>query len=246
MSTHPLDCQAYVLKAGEDVSKPAVYNESVENVRSWVLNETTPKNQDDYIIYMGENRTYMSIPQFLGLTKRTPTKIVDLQKSIDRGDSVNHPSHYNAYKGLEIIQLTEQMNFNKGNAVKYIARAGLKNPATEIEDLKKAAWYINREIQRLGLAAEETLYKDLSEKMQEYTKEVVDPIARKVGSFDANSSVISTPMKFSLYDFPQFDKVVERARKMEKHGIAVEKKDAKVLIWIHRGVPYGEIWEIVA
>lgn len=65
-------------------------------------------------------------------------------------DSVNHPSHYNAYKGIEVIDLAEQMNFNRGNAVKYIARAGLKNEETEIEDLKKAAWYIQREIERLG------------------------------------------------------------------------------------------------
>jgi hypothetical protein len=66
-------------------------------------------------------------------------------------DPVNHPSHYTAYKGLEIIDLTEQMNFNRGNAVKYIARAGLKNPtaAAEIEDLEKASWYIRREIERL-------------------------------------------------------------------------------------------------
>lgn len=64
-------------------------------------------------------------------------------------DRVNHPKHYNAYKGLEIIELVEQMNFNRGNAVKYITRAGLKDPSTEIEDLEKARWYIDREIQRL-------------------------------------------------------------------------------------------------
>ena len=64
-------------------------------------------------------------------------------------DPVNHPSHYTAYKGLEVIDLTEQMNFNRGNAVKYICRAGLKDPATEIQDLKKAVWYLNREIARL-------------------------------------------------------------------------------------------------
>lgn len=64
-------------------------------------------------------------------------------------DVVNHPSHYTAYKGIEVIQLTEQMNFNRGNAVKYIARAGLKNPDTEIEDLEKARWYIDREINRV-------------------------------------------------------------------------------------------------
>jgi hypothetical protein len=65
-------------------------------------------------------------------------------------DNVNHPSHYTAYKGVEVIDLTEQMNFNRGNAVKYICRAGLKRADTEIEDLKKAAWYINREIERMA------------------------------------------------------------------------------------------------
>ena len=65
-------------------------------------------------------------------------------------DPVNHPKHYTHYKGLEVIQLTEQMNFNKGNAVKYIARAGIKDEAKEIEDLEKAKWYIQREIDRIG------------------------------------------------------------------------------------------------
>lgn len=64
-------------------------------------------------------------------------------------DPVNHPNHYTSYKGIEVIQLTEQMNFNRGNAVKYIARAGLKSPDSEVEDLKKAVWYIQREIERI-------------------------------------------------------------------------------------------------
>ncbi len=64
-------------------------------------------------------------------------------------DPVNHPSHYTSYKGIEVIQLTEQMNFNRGNAVKYIARAGLKSAETEIQDLEKARFYIDREINRL-------------------------------------------------------------------------------------------------
>jgi len=64
-------------------------------------------------------------------------------------DAVNHPSHYTAYAGIEVIQLTEQMNFCRGNAVKYIARAGLKDPDKEIQDLEKARWYIDREIERL-------------------------------------------------------------------------------------------------
>ena len=65
-------------------------------------------------------------------------------------DAVNHPTHYTSYKGVEVIDLTEQMNFNRGNAVKYICRAGIKSKDTEVQDLRKAAWYIQREIERLS------------------------------------------------------------------------------------------------
>jgi hypothetical protein len=63
-------------------------------------------------------------------------------------DEVNHPAHYTSYP-VEVIQITEHLNFCRGNAVKYIARAGLKNPEKEIEDLRKARWYLDREIARL-------------------------------------------------------------------------------------------------
>lgn len=60
-------------------------------------------------------------------------------------DPVNQPKHYTAHpSGVECIQITEHMGFNLGNAIKYIWRADLKNDA--IEDLKKAIWYINREL----------------------------------------------------------------------------------------------------
>lgn len=65
-------------------------------------------------------------------------------------DPVNHPSHYTDGK-IEVIDFIEDknLNFHRGNAVKYIARAGKKSKDTEIQDLEKAAWYIDREIKRL-------------------------------------------------------------------------------------------------
>lgn len=65
-------------------------------------------------------------------------------------DVVNHPSHYTDGK-IEVIDFIEDkgLNFHRGNAVKYIARAGKKDPAKEVEDLRKAVWYLNREITRL-------------------------------------------------------------------------------------------------
>lgn len=63
-------------------------------------------------------------------------------------DNVNHPSHYtNHPSGVECIQVTEHMNFCLGNAIKYIWRADLKND--RLEDLKKARWYLDREIEKL-------------------------------------------------------------------------------------------------
>lgn len=65
-------------------------------------------------------------------------------------DNINHPAHYKGHpSGVECIQITEHMNFCLGNAVKYIWRAGLKNESP-VEDLQKARWYIDRELQRLG------------------------------------------------------------------------------------------------
>ncbi len=62
-------------------------------------------------------------------------------------DVVNHPPHYISHpSGVECITVTEHMGFNLGNAVKYIWRADLKGNA--IEDLKKARWYIEREISK--------------------------------------------------------------------------------------------------
>ena len=62
-------------------------------------------------------------------------------------DSVNHPKHYTSHpSGIECIQVTEHMGFCIGNAIKYLWRADLKNDA--IEDLRKARWYIDREIER--------------------------------------------------------------------------------------------------
>ena len=65
-----------------------------------------------------------------------------------KSDPVEHPSHYTKHpSGVECITVTEHFNFNRGNAIQYVWRAGEKG--IEIEDLKKARWYIDREIQRL-------------------------------------------------------------------------------------------------
>ena len=63
------------------------------------------------------------------------------------GSKVDHPPHYNQHpSGVECIDIVEHMGFNIGNAVKYLWRADHKD--ADIEDMEKAVWYVQREIQR--------------------------------------------------------------------------------------------------
>lgn len=65
-------------------------------------------------------------------------------------DLVNHPSHY-TLGGIEVIDVLEawELGFHAGNVVKYVARAGKKDKDCEVQDLKKARWYLDRLIQQL-------------------------------------------------------------------------------------------------
>jgi len=84
-------------------------------------------------------------------------EIVDLAMTHDfepivplKPDNVNHPPHYNMGK-IEVIEALEDWNldFHCANAIKYIARAGRKDPSKEIEDLEKATWYLKRKMETL-------------------------------------------------------------------------------------------------
>ena len=65
--------------------------------------------------------------------------------------NVDHPSHYRKstdYEAIDVIEAWE-LGFNLGNTIKYISRTGLKDPLKRVEDLEKARWYLDREIQRI-------------------------------------------------------------------------------------------------
>lgn len=77
--------------------------------------------------------------------------------SKNKNDQINHPKHYTSDpSGIECIDITRHRNFNIGNAIKYLWRAGLKEDKDhklidkQIEDLNKAVWYLVDEIHRLG------------------------------------------------------------------------------------------------
>lgn len=65
--------------------------------------------------------------------------------------NVEHPKHYHKESGFEVIDVIDawDLNFQLGNAIKYIARSGRKDPDKTIEDLQKAVWYIEHQIEKL-------------------------------------------------------------------------------------------------
>lgn len=78
--------------------------------------------------------------------RNNPGPVAASAKQAPATDMVNHPPHYtNHPSGVECIQITEHMTFNVGNAIKYLWRAYQKG--APIQDLKKAAFYVNREIE---------------------------------------------------------------------------------------------------
>lgn len=104
----------------------------------------------DFERRLREARPYEAVQAPEILTKSELDEIA-LRIAADRAatvEMIDHPPHYTSHpSGVECISITEHMNFCLGNAVKYIWRAGKKGKA--IEDLKKARWYIDREIARL-------------------------------------------------------------------------------------------------
>ena len=92
-------------------------------------------------------------------------------------NSVNHPEHYggktNTYEAIKVIRAWN-LNFNLGNTIKYIARAGKKDETKLIEDLEKALWYLKDEIEHLK--------KVKSNQSDSYTR-IVEKFSKEKGLF---------------------------------------------------------------
>ena len=87
-----------------------------------------------------------------GMAQTNGDPVEDIQEeSWDAVDNINHPAHY-TFGSIEVIEAIEGLllPYHLGNALKYIARAGRKDPAKTEEDLRKAIWYINRYIEFLA------------------------------------------------------------------------------------------------
>lgn len=85
----------------------------------------------------------------VNLSREEIEMLMSTKPGLRTDDPVSHPPHYTQHpSGIECIQVTEHFNFCIGNAIKYLWRAGLKGDA--VEDLRKAVWYIEREVGRRG------------------------------------------------------------------------------------------------
>lgn len=71
------------------------------------------------------------------------------KEHLEGNKSVSSPVHYTSYNQVEVIEITRWLPFDLGNAVKYIARAGLKDPEKEDQDLLKALWYVDDHIEKV-------------------------------------------------------------------------------------------------
>lgn len=98
----------------------------------------------------------VGLKDMLDTTELSPAFNIDSSEDNTREDNVNHPKHYTKHpSGVECIEITQWYNFCIGNAIKYLWRNGIKteqgmsNKEKQIEDLRKAIWYINQEIKRL-------------------------------------------------------------------------------------------------
>lgn len=122
--------------------------------KDFYIEDTQFAKEGDHVILMPDNNTVVNtngnqkvtcMPQIVG-DKEFFTPTFERIKP----DMVNSPSHYSWLKdkcGIEVIDITRHLDFDLGNAIKYILRAGRKKDA--IEDLKKAIWYLNDKIKLL-------------------------------------------------------------------------------------------------
>lgn len=133
--THRRDTMAY-LKA-KDYFKPKKEKECMKCIYSNLSEFELPCCECKYNTYATETNCLKTKDCFKS----------NEEKADDEIDMVNHPQHYSAH-GIEPIDYIEShnLNFCLGSAVKYIARAAYKG--NELEDLKKAKWYLEREIKK--------------------------------------------------------------------------------------------------
>lgn len=124
--------------------------EKIDNAQVHLINARLNNDEEDKKSAISEIETAMC--NAMQLLKC----LIDRKDKEQKTDNVNHPAHYNSHpSGIECIEIARHHNFNIGNTIKYLWRAGLKSEEgmedtdKQIEDLNKAIWYIRDEIKRI-------------------------------------------------------------------------------------------------
>nr|DAK75652.1 MAG TPA: nucelotide kinase [Caudoviricetes sp.] len=114
-----------------------------------------PAEELESIVYSSDSRlTVHPVGQPYAIYDKSKYKYEvedDSIKILENSDSVSRPPHYASgwSNGAEVIDITEHLSFCAGNVVKYVCRAGRKDPDKHVEDLEKARWYLDREIEKV-------------------------------------------------------------------------------------------------
>jgi hypothetical protein len=109
---------------------------------------TTSKETGEYFIYIGDDVFDYYLENRFQLFESIEKQNTKLLKKVK--EQVNNPDHYQNDK-FEVIEVIEayKLGFNLGNCIKYVLRAGKKDPTKTIQDIEKAIWYLNREIKNI-------------------------------------------------------------------------------------------------
>ena len=124
--------------------------EKIDKAQVHLINARLNNNEEENKLAISEIETAMCN------TMQLLKCFIDRKDKEQKADSVNQPSHYNSHpSGIECIEIARHHNFNIGNTIKYLWRAGLKSEEgmedadKQVEDLNKAIWYIQDEIKRI-------------------------------------------------------------------------------------------------
>lgn len=145
VKAHPKATASDITKLLPDVSKPAIYQLLHAARKHLGLLETTSKRSRakaaDANVFQADLPTTVTVASTLATT----APVFNMEPTPH--DPVNHPAHY-TFGGIETIEFIEakRLNYNLGNAVKYITRADHKG--TRKQDIEKSIWYLRRELER--------------------------------------------------------------------------------------------------
>lgn len=152
--------EAYHLDGGIEVPEGAIAATAYDNKKHllfWREGKRhhcfNPRNNDGWFVGATKLAEYLERHDYSKIVwKRNPSlsdQYAEIEK-VCQNSSVSNPKHYTSHpSGIECIEITRHHDFAIGNAIKYLWRAGLKDSDNEIQDLEKAAWYIQDKIKQL-------------------------------------------------------------------------------------------------